>query len=180
MDKPPHLTLVTPTHTQSEHDQEFTPLPFYPFTERPVTLPLDPDECATAIHLAQGDLPKASDLLKVPQFKLEREVRRHPNLARILNEELQIAVSRSRSELLTALASPNDRRREWAASKILASRIAQNDPFAPAPAQPSATQASLSLTNTAAGRTLVFRWRTDADETQPVTIDHEPSSGDDR
>jgi hypothetical protein len=180
MDKPPHLTLVTPTHTQSEHDQEFIPLPFYPFSERPPTLPLDPDECATAIHIAQGDLPKAADLLKVPQFKLEREVRRHPNLARILNEELQIAVSRSRSELLTALDSPSERRREWAASKILASRIAQNDPFAPAPAQPSAQSASLSLTNTAAGRTLVFRWRTDADETQPVTIDHEPSSGDDR
>ena len=133
MDNPPHLTLVTST-TASEHDQEFIPLPFYPFTERPATLPLDPDECATAIHIARGDLPKASDLLKVPQFKLEREVRRHPNLARILNEELQIAVSKSRSELLTALESPNDRRREWAASKILASRIAQSDPFAPAPA----------------------------------------------
>jgi hypothetical protein len=168
MDKPPHLTLVTPTHTQSEHDQEFIPLPFYPFTERPSTLPLDPDECATAIHLAEGDLPKASALLKVPQFKLEREVRRHPNLQRILNEELQIAVSRSRSELLDALSSPNDRRREWAATKILASRIAQNDPFAPAPAQPSAAQASLSLTSTAAGRTLVFRWRTDADDNPPV------------
>ena len=92
MDKPPHLTLVTPTHTQSEHDQEFTPLPFYGWAERPSTLPLDPDECATAIHIAEGDLPKASALLKVPQFKLEREVRRHPNLTRILNEELQIAV----------------------------------------------------------------------------------------
>jgi hypothetical protein len=180
MDKPPHLTLVTPTHTQSEHDQEFTPLPFYGWAERPSTLPLDPDECATAIHIAQGDLPKAADLLKVPQFKLERQIRHHPNLARILNEALQIAVSKSRSELLTALDSPNDRRREWEATKNLASRIAQNDPFAPAPAQPSAAQASLSLTSSAAGRTLVFRWRTDADEIQPVTIDHEPSSGDDR
>ena len=179
VDKSPHLTLVTPT-TSSDHDQEFIPLPFYGWAERPSTLPLDPDECATAIHIANGDLPRASDLLKVPQFKLEREVRRHPNLQRILNEELQIAVSKSRSELLTALDSPNDRRREWAASKILASRIAQSDPFAPAPAQPSAQAASLNLTNTAAGRTLVFRWRTDADETQPVTIDHEPDSGTDQ
>ena len=68
MDKPPHLTLVTPTHTQSEHDQEFIPLPFYPWTERPSTLPLDPDECATAIHVAKGDIPKAAAaLLKVSQ-----------------------------------------------------------------------------------------------------------------
>jgi hypothetical protein len=180
MDKPPHLTLVTPTttNTTTDHDQEFIPLPFYPFTERPATLPLDPDECATAIHIAQGDIPAAASLLKVPQFRLEREVRRHPDLGRILNEELQIAVSRSRSELLTALDSPNDRRREWAASKILSSRIAQNDPFAPAPAQPSAAQASLSLTSSAAGRTLTFRWRTDADETrpEPVTIDGDVES----
>ena len=175
----PHLTLVTP-NTTTDHDQEFIPLPFYGWTERPSTLPLDPDECATAIHIANGDIPAAAALLKVPQFKLERQIRHHPNLARILNEELQIAVSKSRSELLTALASPNDRRREWAATKILASRIAQNDPFAPAPAQPSAQAASLSLTSSAAGRTLVFRWRTDADETQPVTIDHEPDSGNDR
>ena len=135
-----HLTLVTPTNTTTDHDQEFIPLPFYPFTERPATLPLDPDECATAIHLAKGDIPAAAALLKIPQYKLEREIRRHPNLSRILNEELQIAVSRSRSEYLNALDSPNDRRREWAASKILSSRIAQNDPFAPAPAQPSAAQ----------------------------------------
>ena len=128
----PHLTLVDPGKLR-EHDEEFAPLPFFPWDSRPPTLPLDPDECATAIHLAQGDLPRACALLKVPQFKLEREVRRHPNLQRILNEELQIAVSKSRSELLTALDSPNDRRREWAASKILASRIAQNDPFAQPP-----------------------------------------------
>ena len=95
-----------------------------------------------------------------------------PISAGYLNEELQIAVSKSRSELLTALDSPSDRRREWAASKILASRIAQNDPFARRPAQPSAAQASLSLTNTAAGRTLTFRWKTDADDLTPV-IEHD-------
>ena len=151
----PHLTLVDPNRS-TEHDQEFIPLPFYGWAERPATLPLDPDECATAIHIARGDIPAAAALLKIPQFKLEREVRRHPNLARILNEELQIAVSRSRSELLTALESPNDRRREWAATKILASRIAQSDPFSPAPPQPGAVQAaSVTLTD----REIIFSWQ---------------------
>ena len=167
-EKHPHLSLVGPNHQPNEHDQEFIPLPFYPWDERPPALALDPDEVATAIHIAKGDLPAASALLKTPQFKLERILRHHPRLQRILNEELQIAVSKSRSELLTALESPSDRRREWAATKILASRIAQADPFAPAPAQPSAQSASLSLSSTAAGRTLTFRWRTDADDASPV------------
>ena len=89
MDKPPHLTLVTPTHT---HNVTTTRSSFHShsirWTERPATLPLDPDECATAIHIAKGDIPAAAALLKVPQFKLEREIRRHPNLAGFSNEEL--------------------------------------------------------------------------------------------
>ena len=162
MDKPPHLTLVT--STPSEHDGEFVPLPFYPWNERPSTLPLDPDEVATAIHIAKGDIPAAAALLKVPEFKLNRSLRHHPRLQRVLNESLEIVHNRAASEYIQALDSPSDRRREWAASKILATRSAQSHPFAPAPPQPSAQSASLSLTNTAAGRTLTFRWKTDADD----------------
>ena len=163
MDKPPHLTLVT--STPSEHDREFIPLPFYGWAERPSTLPLDPDECATAIHIAKGDIPAAAALLKVPEFKLNRMVRHHPRLVRVRDESLEIVHNRAASEYIQALDSPNDRRREWAASKILATRSAQSHPFAPAPAQPSAQSASLSLSSTVAGRTLTFRRRTDADET---------------
>ena len=167
MDKPPYLTLVDP-HTASEHDQEFTPLPYYPWDERPLTLPLDSDECATAIHLAQGDLPRAAELLKVPLYKLNRALAHHPRLARIFREANDLAIARAAAEYLRALDSPSDRRREWGATKILASRAAVSHPFSPAPSQPNAAAASLSLTSTAAGRTLVFRWRTDADDNPPV------------
>ena len=169
MDKPPHLTLVRPP---SEHDGEFVPLPFYPWNERPATLALDPDEVATAIHIAKGDIPAAAALLKVPEFKLNRSLRHHPRLQRVLNESLEIVHNRAASEYIQALDSPSDRRREWAASKILATRSAASHPFAPAPPQPSAQSASLSLTNTAAGRTLTFRWKTDADDR---VIEHDDS-----
>jgi hypothetical protein len=168
----PHLTLVDPSKSK-EHDEEFIPLPFYPWDSRPPSLPLDPDECATAIHIAQGDLPAAANLLKVPLHKLNRQIRNHPRLARVLQETNELTVARAASEYITALSSPSERRREWASTKIMASRAAQSHPFSPAPAQPGA--ASLSLSDTPAGRTLTFRWRTDADET--VTIDHEPDSG---
>jgi hypothetical protein len=165
----PHLTLVDPSKSK-EHDEEFIPLPFYPWDSRPPSLPLDPDECATAIHIAKGDIPAAAALLKVPEFRLNRQIRHHPRLQRVRDESLEIVHNRAASEYIQALDSPSDRRREWAAAKILATRSAASHPFAPAPAQPSAQSASLSLSNTAAGRTLTFRWKTDADE--PV-IEHD-------
>jgi hypothetical protein len=164
----PHLTLVDPSKSK-EHDEEFIPLPFYPWDSRPPSLPLDPDECATAIHIAQGDLPAAANLLKVPLHKLNRQIRNHPRLARVLQETNELTVARAASEYINALSSPSERRREWASTKIMASRAAAQHPFSPAPAQPNAQSASLSLTD--AGRTLTFRWRTDADDVPTIEGD---------
>jgi hypothetical protein len=161
MDKDkPYLTLVDPSATP-ELDQEFAPLPFYPWDERPPTLPLDPDECATAIHLAQGDLPNAAALLRTPLHKLNRQVAHHPRLQRVIAEAHSLAIARAAAEYIRALDSPSDRRREWGAKAILATRAAQSHPFAPAPPN---TSASVSLTQTPSARTLTFRWRTDEDD----------------
>ena len=65
VEKPPYLTLVDPTHFK-DHDEEFLPLPFYPWDERPGHLALDHDEIATALHMAEGDLVGSAALLKVP------------------------------------------------------------------------------------------------------------------
>jgi hypothetical protein len=161
----PYLTLVDPDRDRSR-DEEFSPLPYYGWDERPSTLPLDPDECATAIHLAQGDLPAAAALLKVPHHKLHRQVVIHPRLARVLSESLALAHNRAASEYIRALDSPSDRRREWAAAKILSTRSAASHPFAPAPPQPST--ASLSLQQSGPSRTLTFRWRTDEDDVKTI------------
>ena len=159
-EKRPYLTLVDPNRS-TEQDDEFDPLPMYPWLERPFSLPLDVEECATAIHLAGGDLPNAAAILKVPLHKLNRQVIHHPRLQRILTESHALAHHRAASEYLRALDSPNDRRREWGASKILATRSAQGHPFAPAPPQPSTAQ--LSLSQAGPSRTLTFRWRTPED-----------------
>ena len=143
------------------HDQEFLPLPHYPWDQRPDSLPIDPDEAATAIHLAQGSLIRAASFLKVPPHRLARTLRAHPSLARIQNEANELTVAQAHDELLNALSSDNDRRREWASTKILASRAAASHPFAPAPAGASA---SLTLTSPTGDRRLTFRWRTDADD----------------
>ena len=167
--KKPQLTIVP-----QDNDREYAPLPYYAWVERPHALLLDVDECATAIHLSRGQLTQASALLKVGQYRLERMIKRHPALKAVLEEELQGQVTRARDEVIDALSdAENDRRREWAATKILGSRAAVNDPFAPAPPQ-STSATSLSLTQGPNGRTITFRWRDSSDDlTSP-----DPSSND--
>ena len=60
--------------------QEFEPLPYYSWIERPASLPLTYDEAATAIYLARGDLSQAASLLKVGPSRLNRLVKQSPRL----------------------------------------------------------------------------------------------------
>jgi hypothetical protein len=158
----PHLTLIDP-EKPNQHNEEFIPLPYFPWDERPPTLPLDHDEAATAIHLAQGDLPRAAALLKVPLIRLDRSLRSSPRLQRVLADHHALALHRASAEVLRALDASDDRRREWGAARILSSRMAQGHPFSPAPPS-SSTTTSASLTVGGPSRTLTFRWRTDADD----------------
>jgi hypothetical protein len=167
MDKPPYLQIVGPT-TETTHDEEFLPLPFYPWDERPPTLPLEFDECATAIHLTNASIPAAAALLKIPIVRLNREIRRSPRLQRVVEEALEVIKAKMAGEVIQALDDPDGRRREWAVNKLLVSRMAQGHAFAPAPASSSQ---SASLTVDQPNRTMTFRWRTDQDTTPADELD---------
>jgi hypothetical protein len=152
----PHLTLVD-ANTPSDAD-EYLPLPFYPWDERPPTLPIDADEAATALYLAKGVLQQAAALLKVADMRLRRLIQQSPRLQRIQTEQYGLAVDRSAGKYIEALDAPDARRQEWGAKNILASRAAIGHPFSPAPAQPTQST-TLTLTD----RTITYRWRTDQD-----------------
>ena len=62
---------------------EFVPLPFFNWTERPLALPLDVDEVATALYLSSGDAAAAAELLKVSVSRLNRVIRPSPRLMRL-------------------------------------------------------------------------------------------------
>lgn len=163
MDKP-YLTLVDPATTDPAHDEEFAPLPYYAWDERPATLPLSTEEAATAIHLAHGDIPAAARLLKVPHFRLARLIRASPRLTRIRDESFSLALDHAASVPIRTLFNPDADQRalEWASTKLLQSRIAQGHPLSPAP--PSTTVSNASLTANSVAKTITFRWRTDADD----------------
>ena len=64
--------------------EEFVQLPYFPWDTRPSTVPLDADECATAIYLANGKLDRAAELLKIDQRQLKKMIRRIPRLRHLL------------------------------------------------------------------------------------------------
>jgi hypothetical protein len=162
-DPPKHLRLIDPSDTAQGNDDEFVPLPFYPWEERSPTLPIDFDEAATAIHLAHGELNKAAALLKVPLYRLTRLVKQSPRLQRIHQESFETALIRAAAVPIDTLFDPNSdqRAKEWASTKVLQSRLAIGHPLSPAP--PASAQ-SASLTVSPAQRSITFRWRTDADD----------------
>ena len=164
-EKKPYLTLVDSDRTtDSQHDEEFASLPFYGWDERPETLPLSQEEAATAIHLANGIVPRAAQLLKVPVFRLARLIKGSPRLQRILNESYELGLYYAVAVPLETLFDPtsDQRAREWASTKLLQSRLAQGHPLSPAP--PATMQSSAQLTVNQPRKTITFRWRTDADD----------------
>jgi hypothetical protein len=169
MPNPPHLTLVDPHADVQSNDDEFIPLPFYPWDERPPTLAIDFDEAATAIHLAHGELLAASRLLKVGLHRLTRLVKQSPRLQRILTESFEHALIRAVAVPIDTLFNPDadQRAKEWASTKVLQSRLAQGHPLSPAP--PATTQSAASLTVNPTQRSITFRWRTDADDAPDET-----------
>jgi hypothetical protein len=62
---------------------EFEPLAYFPWDSRPETLPLDVEEAATALYLAQGDINRAAARLKVTPARLNRTIRKSPRLIRL-------------------------------------------------------------------------------------------------
>lgn len=65
---------------------EFLPLPYYPWTSRPKSIPLDQDEAATALYLNHGDIRAAAARLKVTVSRLMKTVRKSPRLLRLLSD----------------------------------------------------------------------------------------------
>jgi hypothetical protein len=139
-------------HDSDAH--EYEPLPHYGWEERPLTIPIDIEEAATAIHLAKGVITTASQLLKVGETRLRRVIRNHPRLQRIADEHLAVLNDKAIAEVASAFDSPDDRRREWATARVLASRLGKDNPLAPVPS--SAQSGSLEVNP--ADRTITIHW----------------------
>ncbi len=153
-EKPPYLNLVEP-NASSEIDQEFVPLPYFPWSSRPAHLAIDIEEAATALYLAGGLIGQAAERLKIEPLKLTRIINRSPRLTRLHAELAALLNDRVHEEYVKAFASEDDRRREWASSKVGQSKQFQAHPLAPN------AQSGQQLSMTAENANITFVWRTE-------------------
>lgn len=134
--------------------EEYAPLPWYAWEVRPVSVPLDFDEVKTAFALAHGDPLGASRFLKVSVVRLKRWVRYNPRIINYVRELAEAAIEVGAYESVRALfdAGSDNRRREWAATKLMQSRLAMDHMLSPAPL------ASVSTAVSIGEQRLTVRW----------------------
>lgn len=115
----------------SETDQEFLPLPYMPWDRRPSHSRLEDDEVATALYLAEGELAVAAEKLRVDPLRVIRAINRSERLKRLHAELASLLNDKVLREYKRAFESEDDRRREWAASKVSQTKQFQSHPLAP-------------------------------------------------
>ena len=132
--------------------QDLIPLPTMPYDKRPTELPLDVEECRTAIWKAKGNISRASEYLKVPSTRLRTFVEKSPYLKRELRESLEIHVDRAEEIVDEALNDEEDKaRRDQMARFVLGSQVARQRGWGNGQAQPG-----MKIDNK--GGTIVVQW----------------------
>lgn len=83
------------------------PLPTQPWEQRPVELPLDVEECRTALWRTGGNIARAADLLKIPSARLRSFVKKSPYLSREIEEASEVLVDMAEDVVADALRDPD-------------------------------------------------------------------------
>lgn len=87
---------------------DLRPLPTVPYDERPDSLPLDIEECRTALWLHRGNVSDAAKRLKVSPSRLRSMVRNSPRLAKEAEEAREQLVDIAEDAVYSALTDPDD------------------------------------------------------------------------
>jgi len=125
-------------------------LPTAPYTERPVELPLDTEECRTAIWMAAGNISDAAKLLKITSIRLRNFVKKSPYLSAELQEAADRLVDIAEKNVLDALMDELDPSRRDTMSRFVLSSIGKQRGW-------GSGQGSVNVKNTAGG-TIVVQW----------------------
>jgi hypothetical protein len=127
-------------------------MPFIPKTPASC-LGLDLGHVSRVLAKHLGDITRAAKELGVTSPELRRLTWAKPKLLEAAHEEMFEIAARAHGEVIEAMFSDSDRRREWAADIILSSYMGRNDPMAPARRwRASSPQVTVRLEVRAAGR----------------------------
>lgn len=92
----------------SDLPNDLVPLPTTPYDVRPSSLPLDIEECRTAIWLSRGNITIAAQRLKVSPSRLRAFVKNSPRLTEETKEAQEQLVDRAEDIVFEALNDSED------------------------------------------------------------------------
>lgn len=142
-------------------------LPTMPYNERPPELPLDIEECRTAIWMASGNITEAAKLLKTTSIRMRAFVKKSPYLTSELAESSERMVDIAESNVLNALTDELDPSRRDTMSRFVLSNIGKGRGWG--------TGASAVNIKNAGGGTIIVQWAdgTSFSNSDTKTIDGE-------
>lgn len=103
--------------------QDLVPLPTMPYEERPSELPLDIEECRTALWLNRGNISNAAAMLKVAPARLRKFVANSPRLSEETKEAQQQLVDIAEDNVYDALVDPEDKARRDTMSRFVIQQL---------------------------------------------------------
>ena len=130
---------------------DLAPLPTMPYSERPLELPLDVEECRTAIWMASGNISEAASILKITSIRLRAFVRKSAYLSAEMQEAADRLVDIAESNVKDALTDPNDITRRDTMSRFVLTNIGRQRGWG------SGNTGGISVKNTAGG-TIIVQW----------------------
>jgi len=136
---------------ESNVPDDLVALPTMPYSERPVELPLDIEECRTALWMGRGNITEAAKILKVTSIRLRAFVKKSPYLSAEMTEAADRLVDIAEANVYDALTDELDPSRRDTMSRYVLSNIGKNRGWG------TSTSAGLTLKN-AAGGTIVVQW----------------------
>ena len=134
-----------------ELPDDLVTLPTAPYAERPVALPLDIEECRTAIWLARGNITEAAKILKITSLRLRNFVGKSPYLSSELQEAMEQVVDVAEAVVYDALTDDeNPSRKDTMARFVLGSQGKRRG-------WGSAVSSGISVNNKTGG-TVIVQW----------------------
>src|SRR6476620_2968981 len=122
-----------------------------PYSERPVELPLDIEECRTALWMASGNITQAAVILKVTSIRLRNFVKKSPYLTSEMAEAHDRIVDIAEANVKDALTDELDPSRRDTMSRFVLSNIGKGRGWG------TGASGGVNIKNTAGG-TIVVQW----------------------
>lgn len=128
---------------------DLVPLPTAPYPERPISLPLDVEECRTAIWRCRGNITQAAELLKVTSLRLRDFVNKSAYLSAEMREANDRLVDIAQDIVFEALTDEEDKSRKDTMARFVLTNQGRRSGWG--------SGAGVTVKNSAGG-TIIVQW----------------------